>query len=274
MSVNRDSPIPYYVQVAESLRDHIEQAVWRPGDQLPGELEMCRTFDVSRPVIRQALERLMDQGLIVRRKGKGTFVAEPKIREGLFQKLTGFFQDMVDQGYEVVTEVLKQQVEPASAKVASKLGLKPDTPVIELERLRFVQGEPINLVTSYLPYALCSRLLDVDLSRQSLYIFLEEECGLVITRGRRTLEAIAAGEREANLLHVQKGAPLIVLDSVSFLSDGTPVEYYYAFHRGDRSRFDVELVRVREQRDVGEVLGREVIKLPRSNRLTEMHKKE
>jgi GntR family transcriptional regulator len=268
VSINRDSPIPYYVQVTERLREHIEQGMWRTGEQLPGELELCRTFGVSRPVIRQAFERLMDQGLIVRRKGKGTFVAEPKIREGLFQKLTGFFQDMVDQGYEVVTQVLKQHTIPASAKVASKLEVAIATPVIELERLRFVQGEPLNLVISYLPHALCPRLIDEDLSRRSLYAFLEDQCGLVISRGRRTLEAVAAGEREANLLLIDRGAPLIVLDSVSYLSDGTPVEYYYAYHRGDRSRFDVELVRVREPRDAGEALGHEVAKLPRSNTLS------
>ncbi len=275
VSVNRDSPIPYYVQVADALRVNIDQGRWRSGEQLPGELELCQTFDVSRPVIRQALQELMNQGLVVRHKGKGTFVAAPKIREGLFQKLTGFYQDMVNQGYEVRNEVLKQTVTPASPKIAARLGLKPETPVIELQRLRFVQGEPIALVSSYLPYALCAKLVNEDLTRQSLYAFLEQQCGLVITRGRRTLEAVAASEYEATRLQIPRGVPLIMLDSVSYLNDGTPVEYFHAVHRGDRSRFDVELVRVRgqgrEQQDVSEGLGGEVGQLPRSNRLTQLH---
>lgn len=267
MSVNRDSPIPYYVQVIDVLRDRIEQGVWRTGDRLPGELELCQTFDVSRPVIRQALQGLMDQGLVIRHKGKGTFVAKPKIREGLFQKLTGFYQDMTGQGYVPVSVVLKQQVVPASPKVAAQLEIESETPVIEIERVRYVQDEPIVLVVTYLPCSLCPQLVDADLSKQSLYAFLEEQCELIIVRGRRTLEALPAGEYEARLLKVPQGSPLVVLDSVSYLGDGSPVEYYHAFHRGDRSRFDVELVRIREQGGIREILVSEEPSLPQSNRL-------
>lgn len=268
-SVNRSSPIPYYVQVAEALRERIEQGVWNVGDQLPGELELCRVFNVSRTVIRQTLRELLDQGLVVRYKGKGTFVAEPKIKEGLFQKLTGFYQDMLEQGYIPVSQVIKQRVISASPKIAVRLNLKPDTPVIEVERLRFIQDEPIVLVTTYLPYPLCEKALEADLSHQSLYAFLEKECNVFIARGRRVLEVVAAGDYEAGLLRVQPGAPLIMLHSISYLSNGDPVEYYRAFHRADRSRFEVELVRVREQGSMSEVLSRDVVKLPRSNRLAQ-----
>lgn len=253
--IDRSSPIPYYVQLKEVLRSPIEQGVWQPGDQIPGEPELCRLFDVSRTVVRQALNELSFEGLITRIKGKGTFVAEPKISESLVQKLTGFYQDMVDRGHRPVTKVLSQRVAPASAKVADRLGLEPGTFVIDIERLRFVQNEPIVLVTTYLPYALCPKLAQADLSNQSLYALLEEECGLVIARGRRVIEAVPASEYEAHHLQVAKGAPLILLDSVSYLADGTPIEYYRAFHRGDRSRFEVELVRIREQGRTRRALG-------------------
>jgi GntR family transcriptional regulator len=183
-------------------------------------------------------------------------VAEPKISESLVQKLTGFYQDMVDRGHKPITKVLSQQVAPANAKVAARLGLAQGTPVIDIERLRFVQDEPIVLVTTYLPYTLCPKLAEADLSTQSLYAFLEKECGLVIARGRRAIEAVPASEYEAHHLQVAKGVPLILLDSVSYLADGTPVEYYRAFHRGDRSRFEVELVRIRGQGRAKRVLGR------------------
>jgi GntR family transcriptional regulator len=111
-----------------------------------------------------------------------------------------------------------------------------------------VNGEPIVLVTTYLPYIICPGLLEADLRQQSLYKFIEAECGLFIVRGRRTIEAVPANEYEAQLLQVEKGAPLILLDSVSYLEDGTPAEYYHAVHRGDRSRFEVELVR---RKDIG-----------------------
>lgn len=264
-TIDRNSPIPYYVQVKEALRERIEHGQWRAGDQLPGEIELCRIFDVSRTVVRQALKELTYEGLVIPQKGKGTFVAEPKIVESLVQKLTGFYQDMVDRGLNPVTQVLKQRVAPAGPKVATRLDIEPGTLVIEIDRLRFIQDEPIVLVTTYLPYALCSKLLHADLSRQSLYAFLERECGLVIARGHRTIEAVPANEYEARLLQLEKGAPLILLDSVSYLNDGTPIEYYHALHRGDRSQFEVELVRIRAQGRVREALGGEATELPRSN---------
>jgi len=246
-AINRDAPVPLYVQVKDSLRERIESGVWKPGDRIPGESDLCQIFDVSRTVVLQALKELSFEGLIVRRQGKGTFVAEPKIGESLVQKLTGFYQDMVDRGLTPVTQVLRQARSPSSPKVAARLGLRPGEEVIEIERLRFVEGDPIVLVTTYLPYGLCPQLLQAELSRQSLYVFLERNCGLAIARGRRTIEAVSAGSREAELLRTEAGAPLIRLVSVSYLGDGTPLEYYEALHRGDRSRFEVELVRIREQ---------------------------
>ena len=127
--------------------------------------------------------------------------------------------------------------------------------MIVVDRLRFVQDEPIVLVTTYLPYALCPGILHADLSTQSLYALLEEQCGLIIADGHRTLEAVPANEYEAHLLQIETGSPLMKLDSVSYLDDGTPIEYYHALHRGDRARFEVELVRIREQAGIREVLG-------------------
>ena len=257
LSVNRLSPMPYYVQVRDAIQARIHAGVWPPGEQLPGEPELCRMFAVSRTVIRQALSDLANKGFLIREKGKGTFVAQPKIRESLVQKLTGFYQDMVEQGHTPKAQVLQQESVPASSKVADYLQINPGTPVIVIERLRFVQDIPIQLVTTYIPFELCPALLDEDLSDQSLYAFLEQACGLFIARGRRSIEAVPANEREARLLHVQKGAPLILLDSVSFSGDGTPIEYYHALHRGDRTRFEVELIRVKGHGSRDEVLAPE-----------------
>ena len=269
-AIDHDSPIPYYVQVKEALQKHIENGDWRPGDQLPGEMEFCQMFDVSRTVIRQALSEMEYEGAIIKRKGKGTFVAEPKIVEGLFQKLTGFYQDMVERGLTPFTRVLKQEVAPANSKVAAYLGLEPETEVIQIHRLRFVEGVPIILDTTYLPYALCPEILHADLSTRSLYSLLENQYGFVIARGRRTLEAVAANEYEAALLQVEEGDPLMLLDSVSYLEDGTPIEYFHGLHRSDRSRFEVELIRVREQGGVRKLLGKEVTQLPQGSVIVDL----
>jgi len=246
MAIDHRSPVPYYAQVKEAVADRIEQGVWKPGDQIPGEPELCTMFDVSRTVIRQALGELEHEGVVLRAKGKGTFVAQPKIMENLAQTLTGFYQDMAERGSPPVSQVLKQHVVSASPKIAGLLSLPPGTPMIEIERLRFVSDEPITLVTTYLPYSVCPGVLQADLTHQSLYALLEAEYGLFISSGARTLEAVAANAHEADLLQIEIGAPLMLLDSVSYLEDGTPIEYYHALHRGDRSRFEATLIRSRE----------------------------
>jgi GntR family transcriptional regulator len=246
-AIDRRSYIPLYVQVKDALKDAIEQGGAAPGEQLPGEPELCRIFDVSRTVIRQAMRDLELEGLIVREKGKGTFVAEPKLRERLFQELTGFYSDMAARGQPPVSEVLTQEIIAANRKIAGYLKLRQGAPVIHIDRLRFVDEEPIVLVATYLPLEQVPDLPAVDLSRRSLYEYLETTYGIIITRGRRTLEAVPASEYEAGLLHVKKGAPLLLLDSVSYMADGTPIEYYHALHRGDRSRFEVELIRTADR---------------------------
>ncbi|MCS7248381.1 MAG: GntR family transcriptional regulator [Anaerolineales bacterium] len=259
--IDRSSPLPYYIQLKEAIREQIEGGYWRQGDLLPSEPELCSLFNVSRTVVRQALLELEYEGLIVRQRGKGTFVAAPKISESLVQRLTGFYQDMVALGHTPVTKVLKQELVPANHKIATNLQVETGAWVIQIDRLRFINNEPIVLVTTYLPYSLCPSVLKAQLANQSLYSFLEKECGLYLARGRRVIEAVPANEYEALLLQIDKGAPLIKLESVSFLEDGTPIEYYIALHRGDRSRFEVELVRNKEQL--------EKIELPTGNLLIE-----
>jgi GntR family transcriptional regulator len=244
--INFESYIPYYIQLMGILKEKVQLGIWAPGDQIPGEQDLCALYRVSRTVVRQALRELELEGVINRRKGKGTFISLPKISEGLVQKLTGFYQDMLERGLKPVTKVLHQNVEPANEKVARFLKIKPGDQVIDILRLRFINNEPIQLVTTYVPFEICPALATVDLTDRSLYEFLETECGVVISKGRRYIEAVLANENEAELLGIERGAPLLMLDSISYAENGLPIEYYHALHRGDRSRFEVELLRIRE----------------------------
>jgi GntR family transcriptional regulator len=244
--INFDSYIPYYIQLMGILKEKVQTRIWAPGDQIPGEQELCSLYQISRTVVRQALRELELEGAITRRKGKGTFISLPKISEGLVQKLTGFYQDMLERGLKPVTKVLHQNVNPASKKVAGFLKIKPGDNVIDILRLRFINSEPIQLVTTYVPFVICPSLATVDLTDRSLYEFLETECGIQISRGRRYIEAVLANENEAELLGIARNAPLLMLDSISYAESGQPIEYYHALHRGDRSRFEVELFRIKE----------------------------
>src|SRR5512137_945518 len=130
------------------LKEKVQTGIWSPGDQIPGEQDLCALYHVSRTVVRQALRELEYEGVIMRQKGKGTFISLPKISEGLVQKLTGFYQDMVERGLKPSSKVLHQVVSPASEKVARYLDIKPGDRVIDIQRLRYINDEPIQLVTT------------------------------------------------------------------------------------------------------------------------------
>jgi len=260
--VDASKPVPFHTQVYEVL-ERLITTTWEPGDQLPGEPKLCELFGVSRStvrealralsskqlitsrtVIRHALEQLDRDGLIIRIMGKGTFVAEPKINEGLAGRLTGFYEDMAEQGHRTISRVLRQERIEADAKVARNLKLNVGDDVIVMRRVRYVNDVPLQLVTTYLPFALCEPVLYADFREQSLYVFLRQECDLHIAEGKRMIEAVSATREESQLLEISPGAPLILVDSVSYLEDGTPLEYYRAVHRSDRARFEVHLMRV------------------------------
>jgi GntR family transcriptional regulator len=242
----------------------VQQKEWVAGDQIPGEQDLCELYQVSRTVVRQALQELEQEGVISRRKGKGTFISPPKISEGLVQKLTGFYQDMVERGLKPVTKVLHQNVSPANEKVARFLNVETGAMLIDIQRLRYIDDEPIQLVTTYIPYEVCPSLATIDLTNRSLYEYLEKEGNVFIAKGRRYIEAVLANDNEAELLCVEPGAPLLMLDSISFSDRGQPVEYYHAVHRGDRSRFEVELFRLRESETQTVELGPGFSGVPKS----------
>lgn len=241
--IDRSSPLPFYHQLKKILIEDIERRKLAPGDRLPGDHDLCERYGISRTVVRQALTELESEGVIERVKGRGTFIAPPKTAEGLVQSLTGLYEDVAARGGELRSDVRRLEVVPADAQVASELRLEPDHPVIAIERLRFVDDEPWVLTITHIPQELAPGLLDEDLSRQSLYALLEGKCGVQLARGYRSVEASTAGAALARSLGISPGAPVLVLRNISYDPEGKPVESFVAYHRGDRSRFEVGLER-------------------------------
>jgi GntR family transcriptional regulator len=239
-NIHKDSPIPYHYQLRELLRDEINTGCWEVGERLPSEREICETFELSRTTVREAMDALVNEGMLRREKGRGTFVADPKIMEHWLDLPDSFTDAMQQQGYRVDTKVLNSNIIVAPHKVREELRLKANEHVIVLDRLRSILNEPILVVTSYLTESICPGLNHEDFTKYSLYQVLREKYQINIASAKRCMEAVAANELEANLLHIKIGAPLMMIESTAYLEDGTPVEYFKARHRGDRTRFQVE----------------------------------
>jgi GntR family transcriptional regulator len=240
--IDKESPVPYYHQLKMYLLSEIESGNWLAQQKLPSETEFCERFDISRTVVRQAIKELQIQGHLATKKGLGTFISRPKIITGFVQNLVGFYEEFTKRGYKVTTKIEQLKVEHVSPRIADMLRIAAGEPVIRLSRLRKLNNEPSAYVTTYIPQAICPQLLETDLENKSLYTFLEKY-GLELHKGHRYIGVTLANEYEASLLNIEVGAPLIELDHVTYLKDGRPLEYFHALHRGDRSKFEVELVR-------------------------------
>jgi len=242
-TIDKASPVPYYFQLLQLLERAIASGALVPGDKIPTEAALCEHYGVSRTVVRQALSDLDRTGLVTRHKGKGTFVASPKVSEFVAQSLTSLHEDLSARGELLETKVLRLEVEPVSPHVAEMLQLPESERIVLLERLRFLGGEPLVVTTAHMPYSLCAPILDLDMSDCSLFETYEGRLGHKLHRGTRAIESRAASAEVAARLAIPEGAPVLVVSGVTYVEDGRPIEYFVGIHRGDRSRFETELFR-------------------------------
>ena len=242
MTLDKVSPIPLYYQLAELIREQIESGELKPGDQLPSERELGERADISRMTARQAVAYLVNQGTLVARPGVGTFVVEPKLTHDALH-LLGFTEEMIHKGWAATSRVLEQTLVTPPPPVTTWLELKPGEPAVKIVRLRLSQDVPLLLETIFLPAALCPGLESEDLGAKSLYTLLEQRYGLRLERARQTFESTTANEYEARLFGITPGAPMILLEGVTYGSQGRPLEYFKAVYRGDRFKFELDSYR-------------------------------
>jgi GntR family transcriptional regulator len=243
-TIDKSSPVPYYYQLRQQLERAVTDGELEVGEQMPTEGALCKLYGVSRTVVRQALSDLEREGLVSRIKGKGTFVSGPKFSEHVIQSLTSLHENMASSGERLETTVLRLEVQPVSAYVAEMLRLPDTEQILLLERLRSVNGQPLVVTTAHMPYSLCAPILDLDLTNRSLFQTFEQDLGLTLHRGTRTIDAGLAGAQVAQQLGIEEGSPVLLFSGVTYLADDRPIEYFVGVHRGDRSRFEVELFRL------------------------------
>ncbi|MGH3454019.1 MAG: GntR family transcriptional regulator [Nocardioidaceae bacterium] len=236
--INRSSPVPLYFQVAEQLERAIVDGELAPGDRIANEVTMASELGLSRPTMRQAIQLLVDKGLLVRKRGVGTQVVHGQIRRPV--ELTSLHDDLQRAGQTPQTEVLSCQRVESDEPVAQELRLSTGSLVWSLERLRFVGDEPLALLHNYLPVDILD-LESVDLAASGLYECLRQ-AGIQLRVANQQIGARRAEAREARLLGERRGSPLLTMARTAFDSTGRAVEYGTHVYRPERYTFEVTLV--------------------------------
>lgn len=237
--IKRENPKPLYIQLEELIRGKIESGEWQPNTAIPSEAELNRLYDVSRMTIRSACSQLVQDGLLYRVPGKGTFVAEPKIMTETLAYV-GFREQLERMGYETTTELLEISKKEATYNVAKRLKCHPGAPILEIIRMRYINGEPISLHYSRIPYELCKALEESKLETEQLCVLLEKNCNLKPSMITETLESVGANEKECQLFRVPPGYPLLVLEDIMFSQEDHPFEYSKVVFRGDKIKLKYE----------------------------------
>ncbi|MFB4163819.1 GntR family transcriptional regulator [Alteribacillus sp. JSM 102045] len=239
--IDKSSPLPIYYQIQEMIRKKMDAGEWQPGDMLPSERIFAEEFEVSRMTVRQAITELVNEGLLRREKGKGTFVAEKKLEQTL-QGLTSFTEDMKARGFEPGNILNYFRVSEANSDTAKALNMKAGEKVYEMQRIRLADKEPMALETTFIHADLIKGLSE-KVAGKSLYSYIENEQNLKIGFANQTLESAIAAEKEAELLGIQAGDPILWISRMTHLQDGTPFEYVKSAYRGDRYKFSIHMPR-------------------------------
>ncbi|MET8255766.1 GntR family transcriptional regulator [Micromonospora sp. NPDC005197] len=237
--LTRDGGEPLWMQLMRALRSQIESGEVGPDQPLPSEAELSDIFGVSRTVVREALRELVQQRMIYKVKGRGAFVAPRKTELHFVGSVSGSAHDLREAGRRVATHTISQSLGEADQREAELLQIPHGEQVVRMRRLRRVDGQPWLLVDTALPARLVPGLERAVLENQSLYDVLRRRYGLEAAAADRWIEAVFPEPDDAALLEVATSTPLLGIESVAWLPDGTRFEAYYALHRSDQTRFFV-----------------------------------
>ncbi|NHU85944.1 GntR family transcriptional regulator [Kocuria sp. JC486] len=239
VALDRSSPVPLYHQVATAFETAIRDGSLPPGTRLDNEIELAKRFSLSRPTMRQALDQLVQAGLVVRRRGIGTQVVEPPVRRPL--QLSSLYDDLIEQGSKPSTEILELAHVSADQDRAELLGIKEGTPLQYLRRVRSIDGTPLAIMENWVP----TDVLELDqgqLRDHGLYDLMRG-AGIDFRLAHQRMGATVADKQQAALLDVEPGAPLVQMERVARDSSGRAVDGGHHLYRADLYSFEMTLVK-------------------------------
>jgi GntR family transcriptional regulator len=236
------SQLPLYARVEAVLAGDIADGNLAPETQLPSEDGLVTRFKVSRTTVRKAIQNLVERGLVEVRRGKGTFVTQPKITQEMTE-LTGFVEDMQALGRTATAHLRDKRIVPADEVVARHLALVPGTLVVRLQRVRLADGVAMSFDETYLPRDLGEKIARDDLEAEPVFALLEDKYGTPLVEAEYKLEAAAADPVIAGALQVPAGSPIFLIERTSYTTGNRPVDYERLHYRGDLIRFVTRLAR-------------------------------
>jgi DNA-binding GntR family transcriptional regulator len=237
-SVDRTSPVPLYYQLSQQLESAIEKGRLAPGSLLGNEIDLAGRLGLSRPTVRQAIQALVDKGLLVRRRGIGTQVVHSQVRRPL--ELSSLYDDLEAAGQRPATRVLRLEPRAADARIAAALGVAEGTEVLLVERLRLAHGEPMAYLRNHLPSGVL-RADTAGLESTGLYRLLRSS-GVTLHSARQAVGARNATPEEGELLAEEEGASLLTMQRTAFDDTGRVIEYGSHLYRASRYAFEFQLL--------------------------------
>jgi len=239
--INKESPMPLYYQLEDLLRKAISSGELKPGEMIPTEWEIIEHFNLSRTTVRQALTDLVNENLLYKKKGIGTFVAKPKIDLQYMGNMLSYDNQIIGAGLKPSTKVLKLEIITADDFLLDEMQLTKERKIIELIRLRYADDEPIAVIQSFLPYDLCAFIMDKDLEQNSLYETLAQNRKTTVVRVEREVAAQIISKEDGKLLNVEKGFPVQSFLNKAYNEEGRILEYCHSRYRGDRNKFCITI---------------------------------
>jgi len=228
--LDRASPVPLWRQLRDRLAASIHSAELPPNAPLPSEIDLCALFAVSRPVVRAALEALAADAMVVKATRRGAFVAHRKEELDFAASNIGLFGEMIAKGHHVTTRLIRLARRAPSEREMIMLRLPPGADVVHLERLYLVDGQPMSTGVIALPASKVPGMEETDFVDRSLYATLRDRYGLAVVKSERWLEAVIPTPQQRALLQLGEHTPVIAIESLGWLADGTPIEYYNALY--------------------------------------------
>lgn len=239
--LDKQSPVPMYVQIEDYLKNQILQGNFVIGVAIPSERELADTFGVSRMTVRQSITNLVIGGLLYREKGRGTYVATPKIEQPL-SGLTSFTEDMQSRGMKPSNKLVGFEKVIPEIDIAHELQLAKDEEVFIVKRIRYADDKPMAIERSYLPVKLVPDL-ELDNIEGSLYSFIEKDKRLIISHASQRMEAVLVKKEDAEYLQIYMPSAVLMIERISYLTNDVPIEVVRSTYRADRYKFISEIRR-------------------------------